>query len=58
LGYRSSGPDRPVFGIYHRKLAERIQSMTDLSHQKLEQMLAECGKLLPLPDQSTTPESI
>lgn len=58
LGYRVSGGDRPVFGIYHRKLAERIQSMTDLSRQKLEQMLAECGKLLPMPDRSATPEAI
>jgi molybdopterin-guanine dinucleotide biosynthesis protein A len=50
LGYRPAGDGQPVFGICHRRLVERLQEMTELSRGKLEQILAECGKLLPLPE--------
>jgi molybdopterin-guanine dinucleotide biosynthesis protein A len=49
LGYRFAGDPRPLFGICHRSLAERIAEASDLSRQRLEQILTECGKLLPLP---------
>jgi molybdopterin-guanine dinucleotide biosynthesis protein A len=52
LGYQTAGPNQPVFGICHRKLADQIAAMAGLSRQKLEEMLVTCGKLLPLPDKS------
>jgi molybdopterin-guanine dinucleotide biosynthesis protein A len=53
LGYRVGDQPQVVFGICHRRLAERLQDMTELSRQKLEQLLSECGRLLPMPKSVT-----
>lgn len=53
LGYRIGDQPQVVFGICHRRLAGRLQEMTELSRPKLEQLLSDCGRLLPLPESAS-----
>lgn len=53
LGYYdpASGEEKgqPLFGIYHRRLAEKIEKLGEESSEQLARLLAEVGRLVPLP---------
>ncbi len=56
LGYQDSrqGTAQPLFGIYNKKLAARLNESGTSDMSELTHLLAREGRLLPLPDSTMT----
>jgi molybdopterin-guanine dinucleotide biosynthesis protein A len=60
LGFSAPGSDRscqPLFGIYNKKLVEKLEASIDHDAAELYRLLAAEGRLIPLPD-GASPEQL